>query len=93
MNKLFLGFIIFLIMGVGVAVFMTADKYDNGNYWISGGVLGGYLILAGVGWAISLFLYKRYSDGNMLIAILWFGPLFRFMFDILMICVAFLIGK
>jgi energy-converting hydrogenase Eha subunit G len=82
-SKTFLGFIIFCIIGSGVIIYMTSNKLDNNNYWISSEITGIWTIVVGIAWALSLFLYDRYGDGNMLLAIIWFKPLFRLMFDTL----------
>ena len=82
-SKTFLGFVIFCIIGSGVIIYMTSNKLDNNNYWMSSEITGIWTIVVGIAWAISLFLYDRYGDGNMLLAIIWFRPLFRVMFDTL----------
>jgi hypothetical protein len=82
-SKTFLGFVIFCIIGTGVIVYMTSNKLDHNNYWLSSEITGAWLTGLGIAWAVSLFLYDRYGDGNMLLAIIWFKPLFRLMFDTL----------
>ena len=92
-SKTFLAFVIFLIIVGGVLVFVTADKYDKNNFSLSSEITGIYLLVAGLLWGVSLALYDRYSDGNMLVSILWFGPLFRSMFSFIAILIAALVGK
>jgi hypothetical protein len=82
-SKLFLGLIIFCIIGSGILVYMSSNKLDKNNYLISSEIAGGWMIGLGIAWAVSLFLYDRYGDGNVLLAIIWFRPLFRIMFDTL----------
>ena len=82
-SKTFLGFVIVCIIGTGVIVYMTANKLDHNNYGLSSEIAGAWLIGLGLAWAVSLFLYDRYGDGNILLAIIWFKPLFRVMFDML----------
>lgn len=60
---------------------MTSNKIDDNNYLVSSEIAGTWVTILGVLWAISLFLYDRYGDGNILLAIIWFRPLFRIMFD------------
>jgi hypothetical protein len=82
-SKVFLGFVIFCIIGSGILIYMSANKLDKNNYWLSSEIAGGWVIGLGLAWALSLFLYDRYGDGNVLLAIIWFRPLFRIMFDTL----------
>ena len=82
-SKTFLGFVIFCIIATGVIIFLASDKLDHNNYLLSSEITGTWVIVIGIAWAISLFLYDRYGDGNMLLAIMWFKPLFRLMFDTL----------
>ena len=82
-SKTFLGFVIFCIIGTGIIVYMTANKLDNNDYLISSEIAGAWLTGLGLAWAVSLFLYDRYGDGNILLAVIWFRPLFRIMFDTL----------
>jgi hypothetical protein len=92
-SKTFLGFVIFLIIVGGVLVFVTADKYDKNNFSLSSEITGIYLAVAGLLWGISLALYNRYADGNVLLSILWFGPLFRSMFSFIAMLIIALVGK
>ena len=92
-SKTFLAFVIFLIIVGGVLVFVTADKYDKNNFSLSSELTGIYLLVAGLLWGVSLALYDRYSDGNMLVSILWFGPLFRSMFSFITFLILMLVGK
>lgn len=80
-SKLFLGVVTACIIGSGVIIYLTADKIDNNNYGLSAEITGIYVTIAGLLWALSIWLYDRYGDGNMLLAIIWFRPLFRIMFD------------
>ena len=92
-SKTFLAFVIFLIIVGGVLVFVTTDKYDNNNFSLSGKITGIYLAIAGLFWGLSLALYDRYSDGNMLVSILWFGPLIRSMVSFITFLILMLVGK
>ena len=74
-------------------MFVTADKYDKNNFSLSSELTGIYLLVAGLLWGVSLALYDRYSDGNMLVSILWFGPLFRSMFSFITFLILMLVGK
>jgi hypothetical protein len=80
-SKTFLAFVVGCIIVSGVIIFITADKIDNNNYGVSAEVTGIYVTVAGLLWALSIALYDRYGDGNILLAIIWFRPLFRIMFD------------
>jgi hypothetical protein len=80
-SKLFLGVVVACIIGSGVIIYITADKIDNNNYGLSAEITGSYVIIAGILWALSIWMYDRYGDGNILLAIIWFRPLFRIMFD------------
>jgi hypothetical protein len=82
-SKLFLGFVILCVIGSGVLIYMSANKLDKNNYWLSSEIAGAWVTGLGLAWALSLFLYDRYGDGNVLLAIIWFRPLFRIMFDTL----------
>lgn len=82
-SKTFLGVVVACIIASGVIIFITADKIDNNNYGFSAEVTGIYVTVAGLLWALSIALYDRYGDGNVLLAIIWFRPLFRIMFDTL----------
>jgi len=92
-TKSFLAFIIFLIIVGGILVFVTADKYDKNNFSLSSEITGIYLVIAGLLWGMSLAVYDRYTDGNMLVSILWFRPLFRSMFSFIVVLIAALVGK
>jgi len=92
-TKSFLAFMIFLIIVGGILVFVTADKYDKNNFSLSSEITGIYLVIAGLLWGMSLAVYDRYTDGNMLVSILWFGPLFRSMISFIVVLIAALVGK
>jgi len=83
LSKTFLAIVIFCIIGSGVIIYLTSNKLDNNNYLLSGEIAGVYVTVLGLMWAVSLFLYDRYGDGNVLLAIIWFRPLFRIMFETL----------
>jgi hypothetical protein len=82
-SKVFLGFVILCIIGSGILIYMSANKLDKNNYLLSSEITGIWVTGLGLAWALSLFLYDRYGDGNVLLAIIWFRPLFRIMFDTL----------
>jgi hypothetical protein len=78
-SKTFIGFVIFCIIASGIIIYTTSNKIDDNNYLVSAEISGIWVTIMGVLWAISLFLYDRYGDGNILLAIIWFRPLFRIM--------------
>ena len=92
-SKTFLGVVIFLIIAAGVLIFVTVDEYDNNNYIISSKVTGIYFVVAGLLWGLSLALYNRYGNDNVLVSVIWFEPLFRGMFRLISFLIILLIGK
>jgi len=89
-SKFFLGTIIVGIIASGIVIYIASDRIDNDNYWLSSEITGIWIIVIGSLWAISLYLYKKYGQGNILLAVLWFQPLFRFMFNVFFFFLGFI---
>ena len=76
----------FICTGVwGYFVYKKEDEADNHNTKLTVTYTGIAIMSLSLFWAISSYLYTKYSDGNILWSIILFTPIFDFMGAVLRI--------